>query len=250
MWVQYQPTTQLRMTSAVPKLTKANNAIQPVALRRTIHRRPQMPVVLFVGPPPQLVQPALPANTSHRSRAYCHAENATGAGLGSMDTTTDRRQNSCRGRTGPGGYVQKRKTRQQLANEDVSRSPRSVAADPDKAARRLMEPRAFEPAQDGRICIEKINRPFLFNEKGHSRQSPWLAVSRPSILPKITSDRTFICKRLRFATAMSPIACNHQLLSCGNFSDVRVDQRDNGPVRGGNCRHPGEGKIHRQACLV
>jgi hypothetical protein len=29
-----------------------------------------------------------------------------------------------------------------------------------------------------------------------------------------------------------------------------VDQRDNGPVRGGNCRHPGEGKIHRQACLV
>jgi hypothetical protein len=38
------------------------------------------------------------------------------------------------------------------------------SADPDKAARRLMEPRAFEPAQDGRI--EKINGPFLFDEKG------------------------------------------------------------------------------------
>ena len=40
------------------------------------------------------------------------------------------------------------------------------SADPDKAARRLMEPRAFEPAQDGRIYIEKINGPFLFHEKG------------------------------------------------------------------------------------
>ena len=40
-------------------------------------------------------------------------------------------------------------------------------ADPDKAARRLMEhARAFEPAQDGRIYIEKINGPFLFGDKG------------------------------------------------------------------------------------
>jgi hypothetical protein len=35
-------------------------------------------------------------------------------------------------------------------------------ADPEKAARRLMEhARAFEPVQDGRIYIEKINGPFL-----------------------------------------------------------------------------------------
>jgi hypothetical protein len=26
--------------------------------------------------------------------------------------------------------------------------------------------RAFEPVQDGRIYIEKINAPFLFNDKG------------------------------------------------------------------------------------
>jgi hypothetical protein len=33
-------------------------------------------------------------------------------------------------------------------------------ADPDKAARRLMEhARAFEPVQDGRVYIEKINAP-------------------------------------------------------------------------------------------
>ena len=38
-------------------------------------------------------------------------------------------------------------------------------ADPDKAARRLMEhARAFEPVQDGRIYIEKINGPFLFGD--------------------------------------------------------------------------------------
>jgi hypothetical protein len=40
-------------------------------------------------------------------------------------------------------------------------------ADPNKAARRLMEhARAFEPVQDGRIYIEKINAPFLFEDKG------------------------------------------------------------------------------------
>ena len=37
-------------------------------------------------------------------------------------------------------------------------------ADPEKAARRLAH--AFEPGQDGRIYIEKINEPFLFRDKG------------------------------------------------------------------------------------
>ncbi|WP_426527615.1 hypothetical protein [Bradyrhizobium sp. McL0615] len=40
-------------------------------------------------------------------------------------------------------------------------------ADPDKAARRLLEhAHAFEPIQDGRIYIEKLNAPFLFGDKG------------------------------------------------------------------------------------
>jgi hypothetical protein len=40
-------------------------------------------------------------------------------------------------------------------------------ADPEKAARRLMEhARAFEPSQDGRIYIEVVNGPFLFGDKG------------------------------------------------------------------------------------
>ena len=40
-------------------------------------------------------------------------------------------------------------------------------ADPEKAARRLMEhAQAFEPIQDGRIYIEKLNGPFLFGDKG------------------------------------------------------------------------------------
>ncbi|PAY08296.1 hypothetical protein CK489_15485 [Bradyrhizobium sp. UFLA03-84] len=39
-------------------------------------------------------------------------------------------------------------------------------ADPEKAARRIMEhARAFEPIQDGRIYIEKINRPMLDEDK-------------------------------------------------------------------------------------
>ena len=40
-------------------------------------------------------------------------------------------------------------------------------ADPDKAARRLMQhAHAFEPVQDGRIYIEKLNGPFPFGDKG------------------------------------------------------------------------------------
>jgi len=39
-------------------------------------------------------------------------------------------------------------------------------ADPEKAARRLMQhAHAFEPVQDGRIYIEKLNGPFLFADK-------------------------------------------------------------------------------------
>jgi hypothetical protein len=35
-------------------------------------------------------------------------------------------------------------------------------SDPEKAARRLLEhAQAFEPVQDGRIYIEKINRPLI-----------------------------------------------------------------------------------------
>jgi hypothetical protein len=39
-------------------------------------------------------------------------------------------------------------------------------ADPEKAARRLLEhAHAFEPIQDGRVYIENINGPFLFSDK-------------------------------------------------------------------------------------
>ena len=40
-------------------------------------------------------------------------------------------------------------------------------SDPEKAARRLMQhAHAFEPIQEGRIYIEKLNGPFLFGDKG------------------------------------------------------------------------------------
>ena len=39
--------------------------------------------------------------------------------------------------------------------------------DPEVAARKLVElANAFEPVQDGRIYIEKINEPFLYQLKG------------------------------------------------------------------------------------
>ena len=40
-------------------------------------------------------------------------------------------------------------------------------SDPEKAARRLMQhAHAFEPVQDGRIYIGKLNGPFLFDDRG------------------------------------------------------------------------------------
>jgi hypothetical protein len=45
-------------------------------------------------------------------------------------------------------------------------------SDPEKAAHRLMEhAQAFEPVQDGRIYIEKINNPFLFGNKERQRST-------------------------------------------------------------------------------
>ncbi len=45
-------------------------------------------------------------------------------------------------------------------------TPRPLA-EPEAAARKLMElANAFEPIQEGRIYIEKINGPFLFELKG------------------------------------------------------------------------------------
>jgi hypothetical protein len=44
-------------------------------------------------------------------------------------------------------------------------------ADPEAAARQLVQLAAsIEPAQDGRIHIEKINAPFLFTLKGHGSE--------------------------------------------------------------------------------
>ena len=44
-------------------------------------------------------------------------------------------------------------------------------ADPEKAARKLLETAStIEPVQDGRIHIEKINGPFLFNEGGSAAE--------------------------------------------------------------------------------
>jgi hypothetical protein len=40
-------------------------------------------------------------------------------------------------------------------------------ADPEKAARRLIEiASTIEAVQDGRIFVERINAPFLFEDKG------------------------------------------------------------------------------------
>jgi hypothetical protein len=71
--------------------------------------------------------------------------------------------------------------------------------DPEKAARRLMEhARAFEPIQDGRIYIEKLNGPFLFGDKGtpaeytaglkHAISLGWLEMHDSGTFVKLTQN--------------------------------------------------------------
>ena len=71
--------------------------------------------------------------------------------------------------------------------------------DPDKAARRLMQhAHAFEPLQEGRICIEKLNGPFLFGDKGtpaeyaagleHAISLGWLELHESGTFVKLTQS--------------------------------------------------------------
>lgn len=70
-------------------------------------------------------------------------------------------------------------------------------ADPDVAARKIVElANAFEPIQDGRIYIEKINGPFLFELKGtpaeykagltRAIEKGWLALHESGTYVKFT----------------------------------------------------------------
>jgi len=56
--------------------------------------------------------------------------------------------------------------------------PRPLA-DPDAAARKLMElANAFDPVQNGRIYIEKINGPFIYQLKAHPRSTRLVLIWR------------------------------------------------------------------------
>ncbi len=72
-------------------------------------------------------------------------------------------------------------------------------SDPEEAARRLTEhAHAFEPIQDGRIYIEKINGPFLFGDKGtppeyaaglnHAISLGWLQLHESGTFVKLTQS--------------------------------------------------------------
>jgi hypothetical protein len=53
----------------------------------------------------------------------------------------------------------------------VKRVEKRSLADPEAAARKLVElAAAVEPVQDGRIHIEKINYPFIFQLRGSSAE--------------------------------------------------------------------------------
>ena len=67
-------------------------------------------------------------------------------------------------------------------------------ADPEAAARKIVElARAFAPVQEGRIHIEEINTPFLFEHKGTSAEYSaglTLAIERGWL--ELQESRTFV----------------------------------------------------------
>jgi hypothetical protein len=72
-------------------------------------------------------------------------------------------------------------------------SPKPAYADPEKAPRRLMEhAQAFEPVQDGRIYIEKINGPFLFGERDAAEYSAGLNRTISLGWRQLHESRTFV----------------------------------------------------------
>ena len=63
-------------------------------------------------------------------------------------------------------------------------------ADPEAAMQKLLEyANAFEPIQDGRIYIEKINGPFLYEAKG-SPDEYWAGFS------SLSRAATYCCTRV------------------------------------------------------
>jgi hypothetical protein len=71
-------------------------------------------------------------------------------------------------------------------------------SDPEKAARKLIEiANSVEPVQDGRIYIEKINAPFLYEAKGNPDEylaglklaiaRGWLTLDRSGTYVKFTA---------------------------------------------------------------
>jgi hypothetical protein len=66
-------------------------------------------------------------------------------------------------------------------------------ADPEKAARRLLEhARAFEPIQDGRIYVEKLNGPFLFSDKATPAEYTALELALSRGWLKLHESGTFV----------------------------------------------------------
>src|SRR5258706_5665382 len=65
----------------------------------------------------------------------------------------------------------------------------SPLADPDAAARKLVElANAVEPVQDGRIHIEKINGPLLYQLKGTRKMRMGATHFLTKTLPKVAAE--------------------------------------------------------------
>ena len=97
-------------------------------------------------------------------------------------------------------------------------------ADPDAAARKLVElANAVEAVQDGRIHIEKINGPFLFQLKGTPAPNtkPGLISASPKGWLVMHESGTFV----KFTEARAAACC---LMPMPDFDILSVGQASRG----------------------
>jgi hypothetical protein len=106
-------------------------------------------------------------------------------------------------------------------------------ADPEVAARKLVElANAFESVQDGRIYIEKINGPFLFELKGtpaeykagldYAIAKGWLVLHESGTYRKIT-EAVRRCLRERYPLLAASSKCPSIVLQAPTASSKELN---------------------------
>jgi len=134
-----------------------------------------------------------------------------------------------------------------------------IYADPEKAARKLVEiASTIEPVQDGRIHIEKINAPFLYQARATPADDRLIRVvlevmtgaeSRPRVIPLCRTDAQVMqrCFELGFSSTEIALLSDRRIVS--SFCPITSSRCETVPSLGFDCARPVAAKPTRSATV-